>query len=249
MSGFVSLGGSPDGPPTKAPTWLCDDLGGLHGAIGALAALRHRDRTGEGQHIDVAMLDAMLFQSNGYLTLGAMNLELARWGNEIPFSVPTNTYQCRDGLVMAGVLLDTHWKVMARMAGRNDLADDPGYATIPGRMKHRDECNAMVAKWCAERTVDEAVEACAKEGIPCAKVRTYAEAASCPHTHERDMLQDVAQEDGKLAPITGPAAKFSRTPTRIRSGAAALGAHTDDILVELGIDADARKRLRTAGVI
>jgi formyl-CoA transferase len=63
------------------------------------------------------------------------------------------------------------------------------------------------------------------------------------------MLQDVAQEDGKLAPITGPAAKFSRTPTRIRSGAAALGAHTDDILGEIGINADARKRLRTSGVI
>jgi formyl-CoA transferase len=249
MSGFVSLGGSPDGPPTKAPTWLCDDLGGLHGAIGALAALRHRDRTGEGQHIDVAMLDAMLFQSNGYLTLGAMNLELARWGNEIPFSVPTNTYQCRDGLVMAGVLLDTHWKVMARMAGRDDLAHDPDYATIPGRMTHRNECNAMVAKWCAERTVDDAVDACAKEGIPCAKVRTYAEAARCPHTHDREMLQNVAQEDGKLAPITGPAAKFSRTPTRIRSGAAALGAHTDDILGEIGINADARERLRAAGVI
>jgi formyl-CoA transferase len=249
MSGFVSLSGSPDAPPTKAPTWLCDDLGGLHGAIGALAALRHRDRTGEGQHIDVAMLDAMLFQSNGNLTLAAMGLELKRWGNEIPFSVPTNTYQCRDGLVMAGVLLDTHWKVMARMAGRDDLADDPGYATIPGRMNHRDECNAMVAHWCAARTVDEAVAECAKEGIPCAKVRTYAEAALCPHTIERDMMQQVAQEDGKLAPITGPAAKFSRTPTRVRSGAAALGAHTEEILAELGVDSDARRRLRANGII
>jgi len=102
MSGFISLNGSPDGPPTKAPTWLCDDLGGLHGAIGALAALRHRDRTGEGQHVDVAMLDAMLFQSNGNLTLAAMGVEPKRWGNEIPFSVPTNIYKCRDGLVMAG---------------------------------------------------------------------------------------------------------------------------------------------------
>ena len=138
---------------------------------------------------------------------------------------------------------------MARMAGRDDLADDPGYATIPGRMKHRVECNAMVAGWCAARSVDEAVEECAKEGIPCAKVRTYAEAARDPHTIERDMLQQVAQEDGKLAPITGPAAKFSRTPTRIRSGAAALGADTDKILEELGIDADARKRLRSAGVV
>ncbi|MGA7872206.1 MAG: CoA transferase [Candidatus Binatus sp.] len=249
MSGFISLNGTPDGPPTKAPTWLCDDLGGLHGAIGALAALRHRDRTGEGQHIDVAMLDAMLFQSDGYLTLGAMDLELKRWGNEFPFSVPTNTYKCRDGgLVMAGVLLDTHWKVMARMAGRHDLADDAGCSTIPGRMNHRIECDAMLAKWCEARTVDQAVNECAKEGIPCAKVRTYAEAARDPHTLERDMLQQVPQEDGKLAPITGPAAKFSRTPTRIRSGAPALGAHTEEILAELGIDAEARKRLRESGV-
>lgn len=250
MSGFTSLNGSADGPPTKAPTWLCDDLGGLHGAIAALAALRHRDRTGEGQHVDVAMLDAMLFQSNGNLTLGAMDLELKRWGNEFPFSVPTNTYKCRDGgLVMAGVLLDTHWKVMARMAGRNDLADDAGLATIPGRMSRRGECDAMLAKWCEARTVDEAIEECAKQGIPCAKVRTYAEAARCPHTLERDMLQQVAQEDGKLAPITGPAAKFSRTPIWIRSGAPALGAHTDEILAELGIDNEARKRLRDNGVV
>jgi len=249
MSGFISLNGSPDGPPTKAPTWLCDDLGGLHGAIGALAALRHRDHTGEGQHIDVSMLDAMLFQSDGNLTLGAIGVELKRWGNEIPFSVPTNTYQCRDGLVMAGVLLDTHWKVLARMAGRNDLADDTGFATIPGRMSNRKECDAMFAKWCEARSVDEAVEECAKEGIPCAKVRTYAEAARDLHTLERDMLQQVPQEDGKLAPITGPAAKFSRTPTRIRSGAPALGAHTDQILAELGIDGQTRKRLRESGVV
>src|SRR5258707_9161711 len=169
MSGFISLDGSPDGPPTRAPTWLCDDLGGLHGAIGALAALRHRDRTGEGQHVDVAMLDAMLFQSNGNLTLGAMGVEIKRWGNEIPFSVPTNTYKCRDGLMMAGVLLDTHWKVMARMAGRHDLADDSSFATIPGRMNLREECNGMFANGGETRTADEAVNECAKEGIPCAK--------------------------------------------------------------------------------
>jgi len=116
-------------------------------------------------------------------------------------------------------------------------------------MSRRKECDAMFARWCEARTVEEAVEECAKQGIPCAKVRTYAEAARDPHTLERDMLQQVAQEDGKLAPITGPAAKFSRTPTRIRSGAPALGAHTDEILAELGIDAEARNRLRESGVV
>jgi formyl-CoA transferase len=249
MGGFISLNGTADGPPVKAPTWLCDDLGGLHGALSALAALRHRDQTGEGQHIDVAMLDAMLFQSNGYLTLGAMNLEPRRLGNQFEFAVPTSIYQCRDGSVMAGVLLDTHWKVLARMAGRHDLADDPDYATIPGRMAHRAQCNEVLERWCAARTVAQAVEECEKVGIPCAKVRSYSEAARDPHTHEREMLQEVAQEDGKTAPITGPAAKFSRTPTRVRTGSPALGAHTDEILAELGIDAQTRERLREAKII
>jgi formyl-CoA transferase len=116
-------------------------------------------------------------------------------------------------------------------------------------MSRRKECDAMFAGWCETRTIEQAVEECSKAGIPCAKVRTYAEAARCPHTHEREMLQQVTQEDGKLAPITGPAAKFSRTPTRVRTGAPALGAHTDDILAELGIEAGTRKRLRDSGVI
>jgi len=248
MSGFISLNGTPDGPPMKAPTWLCDDLGGLHGAIGALAALRHRDRTGEGQHVDVAMLDAMLFQSNGNLTLGAMGVELKRWGNEIPFSVPTNTYKCRDGLVMAGVLLDTHWKVMARMGGAVIWPSTTNSRPSP-------------AGWAIARNATRCLRSGARRA-PSMKLSRVAPRKAflrqsenlrggcpMPHTLERDMLQQVPQEDGKLAPITGPAAKFSRTPTRIRSGAPALGAHTDAVLAELGIDADARKRLRESGVV
>jgi crotonobetainyl-CoA:carnitine CoA-transferase CaiB-like acyl-CoA transferase len=249
MSGFISMNGMADGPPVKAPTWICDDLGGLHGAIGALSALRHRDRTGEGQHVDIAMLDAMMFQSNGFLTLAALGLEPKRMGNEFPFSIPSNVYRCRDGHVLAGVLLDTHWQVVAKMCGRPDLAENPNFATIPDRMNNRAECDAMLAGWCAARTVDEAVEECAKLGVACAKVRTYTEAANDHNTHERDMLQQVAQEDGKTAPITGPAAKFSRTPTRVRTGAPKLGAHNDEVLEEIGFDAKARARLRNDGVI
>jgi formyl-CoA transferase len=249
MSGFMSLNGEPEGGPMKAPTYLCDDLGGLHGAIGALAALRHRDQTGEGQHIDVAMLDAMMFQSNGYLTLGALDLPLDRLGNQFYFSVPTNTFRCRDGMVMAGVLLDTHWKVLAKMLDHPELADDEGFATIPGRMSNRERCNQLWAEWFSERTVDEAIAECERQSLPCAKVRSYNEAARCPNTHERDMLLDVPQQDGTLAPITGPPVKFSRTPTTIRSGAPALGAHTDEILKELGLDAASTDRLRKAGVI
>jgi crotonobetainyl-CoA:carnitine CoA-transferase CaiB-like acyl-CoA transferase len=249
MSGFMSLNGAADGGPTKAPTFLCDDLAGLHGAIGALAALRHRDVTGEGQHVDVALLDAMQFQSNGYLTLGALGMGMPRMGNEFTFSIPTNTFHCHDGMVMLGTLLDTHWKVLARMVGREDLAEAPGYATIPGRMEHRAECNAIVARWCAERTTAEVIARCVRDSIPCAPVNSYADAARDPHVLARDMLVEVEQEGGARAPITGPAAKFSRTPTRIRFGAAALGAHNDEILAELGIGAEERARLSAAKVI
>ncbi len=249
LSGFMSLNGAIDGVPTKAPTFLCDDLAGLHGAIAALAALRHRAATGEGQHCDVALLDAMLFQSNGYPTLGALGLEPRRLGNEFGFSVPTNTFHCRDGIVMLGTLLDSHWKVLARIVGRPELGDDPEYAQISRRITHRGECNAMVARWCSERTVEQVVEICAREAIACEPVQTYADAARDPHVLARDMMQPTPQEGGATAPIVGPAAKFSRTPTHIRSGAPALGAHNEEILDALGIDAAARRRLKAGGVI
>ena len=121
-SGFLSLNGAPDGDPVKAPTFLADDLAGLHAALATLAALRHRDRTGEGQHVDVSLLDSMLFQSTGYLTLGALGVDLPRLGNEFRIAAPANTYHCRDGRVMAGVLLDAHWQKLARLIGRPELA-------------------------------------------------------------------------------------------------------------------------------
>ena len=248
-SGFVSLNGSPDGTPTKAATFLGDDLGGLHGAIGALAALRHRDRTGEGQRVDVALLDAILFQSNGLPTLGAMGVEPTRMGNEYGFAVPANVYDCTDGPVYVGVVLDSHWKILAPLIGVPELADDPGFATRAGRVANRDACNAMLGGWLAERTRSEAMEILSGAGLSIAPVNTYGQVARDPHVLERDMLQPTRLEDGSIAPITGPAAKFSRTPTCVRTGAPALGQHNDEILSELGFDAAARKKLRDSGIV
>ena len=248
-SGFLSLNGSPDGEPVKAPTFIGDDLSGLHAALAAMAALRHRDRTGEGQHVDVALLDAMLFQSTGYLTLGALDVPLPRLGNQFRIAAPANVYACRDGHAMIGVLIDAHWKRLARVLGRPELADDPGYATTAARLARRAQVDALVAEWAAQRTVAEAEAALLAEGLPVAPVRTYAEAARDPHVADREMLQATTVEGTPRVPIVGPAAKFSRTPTRVRSGAPALGAHNDEILAELGIDAAEREELKAAGVI
>jgi formyl-CoA transferase len=248
-SGFMSANGSPDGPPTKAATFLADDLGGLHGAIGAMAALRHRDRTGEGQHVDVALLDAILFQSDGLPTLGAMGVQPARMGNEFGFAVPANVYDCKDAPVYVAIVLDAHWKLLAPIVGEPDLAEHSSFATRESRVANRDVCNAMLAGWLAERTRAEAIKVLSSAGISIAPVHTYPQAAADQHVLERDMLQPTPQEDGSIAPITGPAAKFSRTPTRVRTGAPALGQHTDEVLAELGLDADARRSLRDLGVV
>jgi len=247
VSGFMSMNGSVDGPPTKDPTAIADQLGGLHGAIGAMAALRHRDVTGEGQHVDVALLDTL---TNGAgLTLAAMGVTAQRLGNEFGFAVPANVFACADGSVYIEVLLDSHWKVLARTIGHPDLADDPAFATIAGRCGNRDACNAVVAAWTAERRRAEIVETLIRAGIPVGPVNSYNDAARDPHVLERDSLQPTRSEGGAIIPLPGPVAKFSRTPTRVRTGAPALGEHNEEILTDIGFDASSRKRLKNAGVI
>ena len=248
-SGYLSLNGDPEGEPVKSPTFLADDLAGLHAALAALAALRHRDHTGEGQHVDVSLLDSLLFQSNGYLTLGAMNVPLPRLGNEFRIAAPANSYACRDGRIMAGVLLDSQWKRLAVLIGRPELADDPHFATTPARIARRGDVDALLRDWAAVQTTAAAIGELERAGIPVAAVRSYAEAARDPEIAERDMLQIAQQSDGSPAPVTGPAAKFSRTPTRVRSGAPSLGRDTDEILAELGVGDAERRRLREQNVI
>jgi len=248
-SGFMSLNGAPDGEPTKAPTFVGDDLAGLHAALAALAALRHRDRTGEGQHVDVSLFDTLLFQSNGYPTLAAMGVALPRLGNEFRIAAPARTYPARDGWVAVGVLLDSHWKVLARTIGRPELADDPRYATTPARLARRAEVDGLLADWVAARDAAEVLARFAEGGLPAAPVRSYAEAVADPLVAERDVLQPVAQEDGTVAPIVASPARMSRTPTRVRHGAPALGAHDDEILAELGLSEAERSELRAQGVV
>lgn len=248
-SGFLSLNGSAGGEPVKSPTFLADDLAGLHAALAALAALRHRDATGEGQRIDVSLLDAMWFQSTGYLTLGAMGVELPRLGNEFRIAAPANLYHCRDGRVLAGALLDAQWARLAALLGRPELGDDPAYATTPARIARRREVDGWLAAWAAERDVATAVRQLAAAGVPAAPVRSYAEAARLPLAAARDMLQEIEAPGGARIPITGPAAKLARTPTRVRAPAPELGADSDEILAELGVGPDHRRALRAAGVI
>lgn len=245
FSGWSSLNGEPELGPTKAPTYLGDDLSGLHGAIGALAALRHRDKTGEGQHVDVALVDSVIFQSNGNLTAGAEGVTLERWGNQFGFATPVNIYTSKDGHVFAGVLLDTHWVEMCDMIGRPELAN----LGLMDRMQQRELVDGALAEWCAANTSQHITDECATRGLPATQVNTFQQAAQHEHVHARDMLQTVTLSDGSEAPITGPAVKFSRTPTRVRNAAPTRGQNNDQVLRSLGYSSEQIAELKEHGVI
>jgi len=248
-SGWMSLNGARDGAPTKAPTFLADDLAGLHATIGTLAALTHRSRTGEGQHVDVALLDAIMFQSNAHLSAGALGIPASRWGNEVGVSTPTNSYPTLDEDVYVAIILDSHWRKLCDLMGRTDLAEADGYATNVERLGRRDEINQIVGAYCAGRTSEALLADLSAAGIVCSRMNSYTDAARLDHVRERAMLQDTELSDGTTAPIIGPVAKFSRTPTRVRHGAPALGAHTEEVLAAAGIDGGRMAELRDLGII
>lgn len=250
MSGWMSLNGEPDGVPTKSPTFLADDIAGLHAAIAALAALRHRDRTGEGQRVDVSLLDSITYQSCGFPTLAAMGYELPRLGNEVLPSAPGNAYRCSDGLdAYMAVALDSHWRVLSAVIGRPELGEDPRFATAPERVVNRVELNSVLSDWFATVTRAEALDVCSAAGIVIAPVNTFAEAVATEHAVAREVLVDIELSDGSVAPIVAPPIRFSRTRTRIRRRAPRIGEHTVEVLREVGLDPDRIDDLRSAGVI
>ncbi|MFN0025967.1 MAG: CaiB/BaiF CoA transferase family protein [Acidimicrobiales bacterium] len=248
-SGWMDLNATADGPVVKAPTFLADDLAGLHGGLSALAALRHRDRTGEGQHVDVCLLDSILFHSDGLLSLGATGVPLQRWGTQVNVTHPCELYPCADGSLYLAVALDAHWRRLCEAIGRPELARAPGFGRNAERIENRQQVDAVIAGWCAGRPVQEAVNTLLEAGLVVAKLNTFAEVAREPHVLERDMLQEMELWDGSVAPLTGPAAKFSRTPTRIRSAAPVPGQHSGDILRELGFSDDTVAQLQAERVI
>jgi formyl-CoA transferase len=249
QSGWMSLNGEIGGGPVKAPTFLGDDLAGMQAALAALAALRHRDATGEGQHVDVALMDAILGASNMFPSMARLGIEAPRTANQFPQVAPFNVYACRGGSVFLGMSLNSHWEIFANAVGRPELVEDPRYATTELRTQNRESVDELVSRWCSEQDQMRVVELLGGAGLPVAPVNDYRAATDDPNIEARDMLTDIELSDGSRAPLLGPVPKFSRTPIGVRSGAPTIGQDNASILDELGIDDARRRALREAGVI
>ena len=249
MSGLMWLNAVGDDPPMKAPIYFSDEVTGLHAAFAALAALRHRDTYGEGQHVDVSLLDATVASCTGQPTLAAQGLPTPRLGNLYPFGSPSNVYRCLDGWVYAGVLLDTHWIKLSDLLGRPELGKHPDYATNPGRVARRGELDQMLADFCKVRTRDQVIDAVAAIGLSAEKVLTPREMVQDRHIQARETIQAAKQPSGAVVKTEGPPAKMSRTPVRIRRVASPHGWDTDEVLNAAGFDETQRATLRDEGII
>ena len=226
MSGFASINGEPDGAPLPPPIALTDEVTAIVGAFAILAALRHRDRTGEGQVIDVNLLDTMLSLMGPLHSASAhLGYEQPRLGSGIPYSVPRGTYRCADGKwVAVSASAETVARRLMRLLG---VGDDERFTSFDGRVTHRAELDEIVRDWIGARTAAEVIEAFEAAEAAIAPVYTVAEVARDPHVVERESLIDV---DGITMP--GLIARFSRTPGEVRFAGRALGADTDAVLGE-----------------
>ena len=253
MGGIMSITGEPGGPPMKVGVGIADVMCGMYAAVAMLAALRHRDLTGRGQAIDMALLDAqvawLINEGMNYLSSGRVPVQL---GNAHPNIVPYQTFPTADGYVILAVGNDSQFRKLCRFAGRPELADDPRFATNTERVHHRDEITGIIEGFMREKPSCHWLDGLASEGVPCGEVNTIEEVFQDPQVRHRGMRIDLPHPlaaAGEVPLIANPI-KMSETPVAYRNAPPTLGQHTDEVLAELlDMDEEERRGLRRRGVI
>jgi len=255
MSGIMNATGYPDRPPVKAGPAVSDFLAGVHLFAGILGALLHRERTGQGQLVEVAMLEAsiMALASAVGAFMDADGGVPERTGNRHPALAiaPYNVYPTNDGYVAIFTASERHWHSIARVLGREDLLENPAYASTPARAARMEEIDAMVEAWTRQRGKDAVMVALTKAHVPCAPVRTAREVVNDPHLLERGVWVDVEHpRRGKTRVPISPIRLHGSAPATVERPAPRLGQDTDRVLSELlGLRAGELAALHAAGVI
>jgi len=253
MSGAMALGGFADLPPQRSHLPFCDFSTALNSTIGILLALRHRDQTGEGQMVDLALLQtAVSFTAPQIAEAETLGRLRPRVGNRAPYLGPSDLYKCKDGHVFIATIMDSLWRRLAKAIGREDLIDDPDLHNDLSRFENRHKVDPLVEEWAADRTVDEVVAAMEEARIPCARYLELDEVSRNPHVQEREMVEYIDMEEPGLEnmPVCGIPIKLSKTPGRVVTRAPRVGEHNREMYQGLlGYSDDEMAELEEAGII
>lgn len=252
MSGIMSVTGPMGGEHFRCGTSIADILAGQNAVIAILAALEHRRVTGQGQQIDIALVDsciqAMSSVNQIYLTTGKVPNNL---GNSFESSAPGNIYPTADG---SGVVIlcgrDVPWRKLAATLGHSEWAELPAFATVDMRVKNRVQLDALIAAETVKYSKDELLAMLLEAKLPAAPMLTVAQVAEDPHFRdERGMFPQVEHPELSSVRITGPAIKMSRTNPHVRSCAPLLGQDNEDILTALGYSPEDIRQMEEEHVI
>ena len=252
MGGLRYLSGEPGRPPVRVGVSIGDTLSGLHGVIGVLMALRHREmQNGVGQEIDVALYESVFNMMESlipeYSKFGAIRQPS---GASMPGIAPTNAYPTKDGkyALIAGNG-DSIFKRLMMLIEREDLANDPQLQDNIGRAKNAETLDQAISDWTQARTLDEVLDKLNEANVPSGRSYDAQDIAQDPHYRARDMILQTQLPDGSSIEVPGIVPKLSKTPGQVDRLAPKLGEHTEEILKELGVDEQTRQAWKDKGVI
>ena len=255
MGGFMSITGErddlPGGGPQKGGVAISDLMTGMYATIAVMAALTHRDRTGEGQYIDMALLDvqvAMLANmGSNYLASGKAPV---RWGNAHPNIVPYQTFATSDGHIIVAVGNDGQYVKFVEAGGQPELAKDERFATNPMRVRHRDILVPLLAEMVKRKTRQEWIDELEAAGVPCGPINNLDDVYANPQVKARGMQVDLPHPSGGQVKLVRNPMNLSATPVRCDMPPPTLGQHTGSVLQELlGKSEEEISQLREKAVI
>jgi formyl-CoA transferase len=252
MGGMRYVTGYPDRPPVRVGVSIGDSIAALHGVIGALMALHHRNvNGGRGQYVDVALYEAVFNMMESVLPEYDMfGFVRERSGASLPGIVPSNTYVTRDEkYVVIGANADPIFKRMMNAIGRLDLANDPALAHNDGRVARTDEIEKVIGDWVAAHDLEHVLQVLEKADVPSSKIYDIADIARDPQFAMREMIQQFTLGDGKILKLPGIVPKLSETPGSTKWIGPALGEHTAEMLGALGYSKEQQRELKRRGVI
>ena len=236
MGGICSITGYPEGLPIKVGPAIADNYTGNYLALGIVLALYSREKTGKGQHVDVAMLDTIFSILENALPVYCVTGKiLGRDGYVDPATSPYDLFECKDGHLVIACANNNTFNRLCKLMNRQDLSEHPDFCSNDKRCKNRNQLTNIITEWTRTKTKDEIESLLVKEGVPVASILNIEQAANHPQIIAREMLVEI--EHPKIGPVKyqGVPIKLSRTPGAVLTPAPLLGQHTAEVLLSLGI--------------